>query len=222
MTRRPPPNPRDPVSPARLAALASLTHHRWAIPLLGECAASPVGGWKYVTFLHRLGISRDSLGRTLAALAALGWVHSNPGVPHALRPEYVLTSPGTRVAPACARLMKELRRLDLEDIGLQKWSLPVLLALSSGPRRFRDLRAALPDASPRALSLALRDLESAGLITRTLLDTHPPAAEYLATRRALRLAAGTRVLAFSLGLRTPGAATDPDQTARPQTRARAS
>ena len=44
--------------------------------------------------------------------------------------------------------------------------MPVVLALAEGPRRFSELRDALEGVSPRALALALKDLEAAGLVDR--------------------------------------------------------
>jgi DNA-binding HxlR family transcriptional regulator len=205
---------REPTSPARLASLAALTHYRWAIPAVAECHGSPWGGHKYVTFLHRLGISRDSLGRTLASLVEQGFIATPTGAGHPLRPEYLLSPSGKRIAPACAGVVKELRRLGEESIGLQKWSLPVLAALGDGPRRFGDLRGALVEATPRALSMSLRGLEEQGMIRRSVKDTYPPTTDYTLSRKALRLAAATRRLVAALGLRVPASREDPKQTQR--------
>ncbi|HET6985406.1 MAG TPA: winged helix-turn-helix transcriptional regulator, partial [Kribbella sp.] len=67
------------------------------------------------------------------------------------------------------------------------WSLPIL-ALLTEERRFSELRSALPDTSNRALALALKDLESAELISRTVTTDYPPATVYGATPPGLRLA----------------------------------
>lgn len=190
-----------PITPARLAALAALTHHRWSIPLITLCAESPVYGWKYITFIKRLGISRESLGRTLAALIEQAWAMSNPGVGHALRPEYVLTTAGRRIAKPASAVLTELKRLDEEALGLQKWTLPIVAALSTCPRRFAELRAILGEVSPRAASLALRDLEDQGMIKRNVRDTYPPTSEYALARRSLRLAVAVRRLVREVGLR---------------------
>ena len=69
-------------------------------------------------------------------------------------------SRGCRLAPACVRLVEALQRLDFEDGGLKKWSIPVLLELAR-ERRFAELREALA-ISPRALTLALKELGGRG------------------------------------------------------------
>jgi len=72
---------------------------------------------------------------------------------------------------------------------LRKWSVPTLAVLDDD-RRFTDLRSALPGVTPRALALALRDLEAAGLVERDVVAARPPFAIYGATRsgRAVRRA----------------------------------
>lgn len=139
-----------------------------------------------------LGVGRESLRRTLTALQAEGLVARNPGYGHPLRPEYLLTPRGRQVAPAAREALAAAR--GHEEIALKKWSLPVLAALER-PRRFSELRAALPDAGPRALTLALKDLTAAGLVERTVTDAYPPAVVYEATPAGEPIAAAARRLA---------------------------
>jgi len=129
----------------------------------------------------QLGVSGASLRRTLAALQEAGLVERNPGYGHPLRPEYVLTARGHRLAPAVAGVLEAIT--GHEDVALRKWSLPVLAQLSR-PRRFSELRARLPAAGPRALALALKDLQAAGLVRRQLVDSYPPSAVYAASDAA--------------------------------------
>jgi DNA-binding HxlR family transcriptional regulator len=143
-------------------------------------------GSRFVTLENRLGVTPDSLRRTLNALIVDGLVTRNPGYGHPLRPEYVLTVEGARIAEVCDRLLATLN--GLEDVALRKWSMPTVHALGAGPRRFSELRAALPSVSPRALALALKDLQSAGLVERTVTDDYPPASVYRLTRKARPLA----------------------------------
>jgi DNA-binding HxlR family transcriptional regulator len=73
------------------------------------------------------------------------------------------------------------------DTLLRKWSVPVLAELGE-ERRFSELRAALPGVTPRALALALKDLEAAGLVERLVDDqSYPPTVTYAATRAAAPL-----------------------------------
>ena len=61
------------------------------------------------------------------------------------------------------------------------WAPNVLWYLRGGARRFGELRHDIPRISARVLSARLRELESRGLVTRRVLDTSPPSAEYALT-----------------------------------------
>jgi DNA-binding HxlR family transcriptional regulator len=61
----------------------------------------------------------------------------------------------------------------LDLIG-ERWALLVVRELLLGPKRFTDLRAGLPKASPNVLAQRLRGLEAAGVVRRRKLP--PPAA----------------------------------------------
>jgi DNA-binding HxlR family transcriptional regulator len=60
------------------------------------------------------------------------------------------------------------------DLVGERWALLVVRELLLGPKRFTDLRAGLPHASPNVLSERLRGLEAAGIVRRRRLP--PPAA----------------------------------------------
>lgn len=167
-------------------SISSLFHHRWAAPVLAELHRSK--GSRFVTLSNRLGLGRESLRRTLTALIDAGLVMKNPGYGHPLRPEYVLTDRGAAVAPACARLMAALERLDANDIGLKKWSMPAVFALADGECRYSELRKRMPGVTPRALTLALKDLAAAQLVERRVTPDYPPASVYRLRPRARPLA----------------------------------
>ena len=169
-----------------MSTLVALFHHRWAVPVIAELHRQR--GSRFVTLAYALGISRESLRRTLEALVDAGHVVRNPGHGHSLRPEYVLTADGRRLAPACVELVDALRRRGLDELGLRKWSLPILFALRTRRLRFGELRDRLPGISARALTLSLKDLDAAGLVERHVLDEYPPATVYELTRRARPLA----------------------------------
>jgi DNA-binding HxlR family transcriptional regulator len=59
------------------------------------------------------------------------------------------------------------------DLVGERWALLVVRELLLGPKRFTDLRAGLPNASPNVLSERLRELERAGVVRRAKLP--PPA-----------------------------------------------
>lgn len=60
------------------------------------------------------------------------------------------------------------------DLVGERWALLVVRELVLGPKRFTDLRAGLPHASPNVLAQRLRELEGAGIVRRRKLP--PPAA----------------------------------------------
>jgi DNA-binding HxlR family transcriptional regulator len=61
-----------------------------------------------------------------------------------------------------------------------RWALLVLRELGFGVRRFNDIR--VNTGAPRdTLSVRLRELEEAGLITRHRYSEHPPRDEYFLT-----------------------------------------
>jgi DNA-binding HxlR family transcriptional regulator len=181
------------VSTARpLAPLVGLVHNRWAVPVLAELDRT--GGTRFVTLCRRTGAGGESVRRALAALTARGLVARNAGYGHPLRPEYVLTAEGSRVAPACAPLLDALAALGIRELGLNKWSVPVLAALP-GDRRFSELRDALPGVSPRALTLALKSLTDAGIVERTVLASYPPHTVYRLSDRARPLIAALERIA---------------------------
>jgi DNA-binding HxlR family transcriptional regulator len=160
--------------------LIGLFHHRWAPPALALLTER--GGARFVELQRKLGVGHDSLRRALDGLLELGYARRNPGYGHPLRPEYLVTPLGRSPGRTCARVLAAGDR----DLLLRKWSVPTLAQLAE-PRRFSELRAALPGVTPRSLALALQDLEAGGLVFREVLDTRPPSTLYRATRSGRRV-----------------------------------
>jgi DNA-binding HxlR family transcriptional regulator len=63
------------------------------------------------------------------------------------------------------------------DLVGERWALLVVRELLLGPKRFTDLRAGLPNASPNVLSQRLRELEDATIVRRRRLP--PPAGSWV-------------------------------------------
>ena len=166
--------------------LSELFHHRWAMPALAELHLLG-GGAKGVVLYKRLGVRRDSLGMALEALIEFELVIRNPGYGHPMRPEFIWTTAGRRLAALCADLMARLDRMNNIEVAKNKWSLPVVFATANTDGRFNAIKSALPDITSRALTLALRDLQEAKLITRKLVDDDPPRTEYSLTSRGRSL-----------------------------------
>ena len=68
-----------------------------------------------------------------------------------------------------------------------KWTLIVLHHLMDGPRRFGDLQRLVPAASPKMLTVRLRELEQLGLLTRTVHAEIPPRVDYQLTTQGRSL-----------------------------------
>ena len=59
-----------------------------------------------------------------------------------------------------------------------KWKCVLLHHLFEGTARFNELRRRIPCLTPRMLSNQIRELEIAGLVTRTVYAQVPPKVEY--------------------------------------------
>ena len=170
-----------------LADLGRLGRHRWIVPVLAVLAAED--GARFVTLFHRIGLPRDSLVRTLGAGLAAGWIMRNPGHGHPLRPEYLLTPEGGRMATACRSVVAAQTALGLPPESLNRWSLPILRLLDEGVARFNALSHRIPAASPRALTMGLKAMIGHRLVDRQLVDRFPPGADYRLSARGQHLAA---------------------------------
>jgi DNA-binding HxlR family transcriptional regulator len=62
-----------------------------------------------------------------------------------------------------------------------KWSVQILHELGAGPRRFTELERAVRGVSRRMLTVALRNLERNGLVSRTVYPEVPPRVVYTRT-----------------------------------------
>ena len=70
----------------------------------------------------------------------------------------------------------------LEVVG-RRWNSGILLAAVRGATRFSEYRAVVTGISDRLLSQRLRELESEGLIERTVIPTTPVQVQYRPTER---------------------------------------
>lgn len=61
------------------------------------------------------------------------------------------------------------------------WTPNVIWHLSSGPRRFGELRHDLAGVTAKVLSARLKSLEGKGVVRRSLKATSPPSVEYSLT-----------------------------------------
>lgn len=68
-----------------------------------------------------------------------------------------------------------------------KWRMPIIAVLTFGKKRFKEIERDLPQISPRMLSQELKELETAGIVNRTVRDTTPVTVEYELTASGRRL-----------------------------------
>jgi DNA-binding HxlR family transcriptional regulator len=59
-----------------------------------------------------------------------------------------------------------------------KWKLPIIIALSAGAKRFKELQRSLTDITPKILSKELKELELNEFVTRTVYATSPVSVSY--------------------------------------------
>jgi DNA-binding HxlR family transcriptional regulator len=68
-----------------------------------------------------------------------------------------------------------------------KWKPIILFQLTSGPKRFNELRRLVPEITQRMLTLQLRALAADGIVSRTVHERVPPRVEYALTERGWAL-----------------------------------
>jgi DNA-binding HxlR family transcriptional regulator len=74
----------------------------------------------------------------------------------------------------------------LEALG-GKWKVPILISLSTGTKRFKEITKDVVGITDRMLSKELKDLEINQLVKRTVHDTFPPTVEYSWTEHSRTL-----------------------------------
>ena len=77
-----------------------------------------------------------------------------------------------------------------------RWTLLVVEALLTGPRRFNDLLDQLPGIAANILSDRLKRLEREGLLVARPYSERPPRAAYHLTAEGRELAGALRLLAY--------------------------
>lgn len=172
---------------AQTDKLAAFFHHRWSVPLVCALYAGRAGA-RLVTLSHAVGGNRDALRPALDALIAGGIVMRNPGYGHPLRPEYLLTPLGRRIAPACVRFEQVVQRIGALAVAYLKWSAPALVAMRRGHTRFNEIQRALGTITPRSLTQGLRLLSDCELVIRSVDDGFPPRSSYALSANGVAIA----------------------------------
>ena len=105
--------------------------------------------------------------------------------------------------PAAPAIPPTALEAALDRVG-DRWSLLVVDALLEGPRRFGELRDALPGIAPNILTDRLRRLERERILVSTPYTTRPLRMEYALTGDGRDLASALRLLADWGSRRTGG------------------
>lgn len=85
----------------------------------------------------------------------------------------------------CLKSLMPIR--DALDVLNGKWKFQIIIAISSGQSRFKDIERQIPKLTPRMLSKELKSLEEHQLIKRVVYDTVPVTIEYKLTPHAKTL-----------------------------------
>ena len=98
---------------------------------------------------------------------------------NALQPEMTLQQ-------ECNHALLPVR--DALDVLSGNWKLPILITLSSGGKRFKQISREVSGITDKMLSKELKDLEANELILRSVYGTFPPVVEYTLTEYSQSLA----------------------------------
>ena len=85
----------------------------------------------------------------------------------------------------CAKVLLPIR--DALEVLNGRWKLPIIVSLTFGTKRFREISRDVQGITDRMLSKELKDLEINKLVTRTVRDTFPPTVEYTITPHGMSL-----------------------------------
>ena len=88
----------------------------------------------------------------------------------------------------------EVYRRGIEILG-RRWTGAILRALMAGRTRFNDIAHTIPGLSDRLLSERLKELESEGLVRRTVIPCTPVRVEYTLTEAGEALIPVVRTIA---------------------------
>lgn len=79
-------------------------------------------------------------------------------------------------APACTQSLRAVQ--DALYVLNGKWKLPIIIALSDGPKRFRELQRLVTGITAKVLSKELKEMEINEFLVRKVYATMPVSIEY--------------------------------------------
>ncbi len=69
----------------------------------------------------------------------------------------------------------------------KKWTGLIIRVLLGGPKRFKDIKEQIPEMSDKMLTDRMKELEAAGILTRTVYPEMPVRIEYELTEKGRQL-----------------------------------
>ncbi|WP_017729358.1 winged helix-turn-helix transcriptional regulator [Halalkalibacterium ligniniphilum] len=69
----------------------------------------------------------------------------------------------------------------------KKWTGLIIRVLLAGPKRFKDIKAQIPEMSDRILTERMRELEQLDIVSRTVYPEKPVRIEYTLTEKGKAL-----------------------------------
>jgi DNA-binding HxlR family transcriptional regulator len=94
-----------------------------------------------------------------------------------------------RETPLCPRYHHAVELLG------RRWAGAIISILLRGPARYNEIRAEIPDISDRMLAERLKELESEGLLVRTVIPQPPVGVEYRLTEKGRALEGAVSAIA---------------------------
>jgi len=85
----------------------------------------------------------------------------------------------------CIKFIVPVR--DALEILSGKWKIPIIISLSFGAKRFKQISKELSTITDKMLSKELKELEINHLVKRSVYDTFPPTVEYSITEHGKSL-----------------------------------
>ena len=95
---------------------------------------------------------------------------------------YYKTNMATPDHSECLKSLLPVR--DALDAINGKWKLQIIIAISMGFKRFKEMERQIPKITARMLSKELKELEANKLVIRTVYDSLPVTVEYTLTPHA--------------------------------------
>lgn len=152
--------------------LVKIASRAWAMDILKLMNAGVPG--RQAALLSASGAGRTAFAQSLKHLIDLKLVERTKGHGHPLRPEYQLTELGHTIAGRSEKMF-DVAQADPDAAMVRRaWTLPIL-AVSSRPVYFSEIKSSLPNITDRALSKSLKTLTERKWMQRDVrIELHPP------------------------------------------------